>query len=751
MKIGILTFHNAHNYGAVLQAWSLQEYLKRQGYSVEIINLRLEVIDKLYRITRKEKIEVCGNALLNWLADFGYRLTKRVYIKIKDPGKAEKSKEFEYFINHVLPVTREFNSYEELVNADLDYDALIVGSDQVWNSVMMNGINLAYFLQFGKKDALRISYAASIGTEVIPEAYHMLFRRYLREFDSISVREEKARQQVEQLTDKKVSLISDPTFLLQREDFDKLLKSIRSQKKYIYVHNVHLKRVDEALNGVAKELSKRTGLPIIHNWRKKIFPDEAGYFTGGIEEFLGYVAGAEWVVTNSFHCTVFAITYHKSFITVPHFKHPDRMKYLLESLDISKNLISHKSKIPGNLQELQIDYEAVEIKKSVLRKEAQEFLKEALCSEKSKNTGCYLEKQDKFLCYGCSACEQSCPEKAILMQEDKEGFLYPYVDSKKCVKCGGCKEVCISQKEFDLDKEEHLPQVYTAHHKEESILEKSTAGGVFTALCQSTLKKNGVVFGVRYDCNMDVIYDFAENASECKAFIGSKYVEAQTDGIMNKVRAFLENGRPVLFSGTSCQIASLRSYLKKEYENLCTVDMLCHGVSSSKLFRAYRKQLEQTYQSKMVKFEFHNKFKGAKHPFILTEYETGCIDVEDCSRNNYSVAYQRGQIQRPSCYVCKYLKMEKSVADITLGRMNWKKKKGDKSNKMGESIVKINTSKGLQTFEEAKMNLVWNECPMDVIDRKKRLLVMDEARSEMSSMMDTMNVNELLFHINDVR
>lgn len=753
MKIGILTFHSAHNYGAVLQAWSLQEYLKREGHDVKIVNLRLEVIDKIYRIMRREPLTVCGNSLINWLADRGYRLSKTVYWNIKSPEKVEKYNKFEYFINHVLPVTKEFNTYEALLKAKLDFDALIVGSDQVWNAVMMKGIDPAFFLQFGKKEALRISYAASIGTEVIPEEYRLLFRRYLRDFDAISVREEKARKQVEMLTDKKVSLVSDPTFLLQKEDFDQLLKKPKISQKYIYVHNVHLKRVDEALNSVAKELSKRTGLPIVHNWNQKIFPNEAGHFTGGIEEFLGYVAGAEWVVTNSFHCTVFAITYHRKFITVPHFKHPDRMKYLLGSLGISNNLVQHGSKMPTDIGELQINYDEVEVKKSILRKDAQEFLREALCTKKQIVDKSYLEDDDIFCCYGCSACAESCRENAIVMKADKEGFAYPEVDQSKCVKCGKCKEVCISHKTHLFNrKEENLPRVYAAYHKNEQVLEESTSGGVFTAIYRSILAKNGVVAGVRYDESMEVIYDFAENEEECSKFRGTKYIAAQGNIVLEKVRNYLEAGRCVLFSGTPCQIAGLKSYLDKDYENLYTVDMICHGVGSPKLFRAYRNQIEKTYQSKLVKFEFHNKFKGADNPFIVTEFETGCIDVEDCSRNNLSRAYAEGYIQRPSCYTCEFADLKKSVADITLGNFQGvQKHHPEMENKKGVSVLKVNTNKGMLLFDEFKEELVLAESSSKsaFAGEKGNALLMRSARAEFGCKIDEKAVEELLFDMNN--
>ncbi len=212
MKIGIITVHSAHNYGTVLQAWALQQHLKKQGHEVEIVNLRLPIIDKLYRLTYKTNKKVCKSSLVNRAANAGYYYLRSTVKCLREPGKYQKYKKFEYFINHELNVTREFHSCESLEKADLQYDALIAGSDQIWNPVMLKGVIPAYFLHFGNRDALRISYAASIGTEEIPPEYHLLFQRYLRDLDFISVREKTAQEEIRKLTEKPVSLVADPTF-----------------------------------------------------------------------------------------------------------------------------------------------------------------------------------------------------------------------------------------------------------------------------------------------------------------------------------------------------------------------------------------------------------------------------------------------------------------------------------------------------------------------------------------------------------
>lgn len=752
MKIGIITFQSAHNYGAVLQAWALQEYLKQQGHEVEIVNLRLPVIDKVYRLTYKTKTEICGNKFVNRLVNEAYYQLRATYSCHKNPGKREKYQKFERFINYELPVTKAFYSYQELVNADLHYDAMIAGSDQIWNASMMKGINPAYFLQFGNKDALRISYAASIGTDEIPEKYRLLFDRFLRDFDAISIREQKAQTQIMEHTDKKVEIVADPTFLLKKEDFDKIRKVPNIKGKYIYVHNVHLKRVDEALNGIAEELSKRLGLPIIHNWASKIFSNEAGHFTGGAEEFLGMVSEAAYVVTNSFHCTVFAIIYQRNFVTVPHYKNPDRMRHLLSELGISDHLISMKKMLPDDLSSLQIDYAMVEQKKKKMGDQSREFLNSALQMKKEEDNRTYFETKDAFRCYGCGTCKEICPAEAIHMETDKEGFLYPVIDEERCTHCDKCRNVCIYHQKRSVNVQaEEMPAVYAAYHKDGNVVEKSTHGGIFTAIYRNILKKGGKVAGVRYDDGLQVSYDIAENEAECERFRGAKYVAADVGNTKERVKSLLANDQTVLFTGTSCQIAGLKSYLGVDYPKLYTIEIGCYGASSPKVFQKYCDYMEEKYQSKIVNFDFGNKFKDAAQPFIVTEFESGSADVEKFSRNNLGNAILNGNIQRPSCYTCEFVGVKAGVGDFSIEAFGEAQRiYPEFSNPKGVSILKINTKKGLALFQEFKEELILQKLDLkDVCTENDAYpMLMKNSRARLMTAVDNVPIDDLLLTFN---
>lgn len=751
MKIGIVTFHSAHNYGAVLQAWSLQQYLKQQGHEVEIVNLRLPVIDKIYRLSYRSHVKVCKSSVVNNMINECLYQARCFYTCCKNPGKREKYRKFERFINEKLPVTREYDCYEKLKEANLHYDALIAGSDQIWNAVMMKEINPAYFLQFGNKDALRISYAASIGTEEIPKEYGILFDRYLRDFDAVSVREKKAREQVMQHTDQPVALISDPTFLLKREDFEEISKKPKAQGRYIYVHNVHLKRVDSALNGVAEELSKRLGIPIIHNWNKKIYKNEKGHFTGGIEEFLGLVSEAEYVVTNSFHCTVFAIIFHKNFITVPHYQHPDRMKNLLEELEIPEHLIGNLKQIPKDLSVLEIDYAKVDSRKEKMGEDARQFLTASLNRSKKKDDRTYFEYKDSFRCYGCGACVDVCPEKAVRLEVDAEGFGYPVIDTAHCSHCNKCREVCTyhceSVKNPEIEKD---PLVYAAYHKDLDVVNASTSGGVFTSMYRNILQKRGSVAGVCYDEKMNVVYDIGDTEEACERFRGAKYVYADRKDIFVKVRELLELGKDVLFTGTPCQVAGLKCFLGKNYAGLVTVENICSGAASPKVFRKYCDFLEDNYKSRIVKFEFRNKFKGASTPFVLAEFESGSIDVEKVKRNNLTSAIERKIVQRPVCYDCEFAGLKYGAADITLGDFDGNGKQyKNMNNPQGVSLIKINTEKGKVFFEGWKDELELVETTYSrAFANKNQMIQLTGVRGRFMNYVDEKPIDELLLTFN---
>ena len=195
-----------------------------------------------------------------------------------------------------------------------------------------------------------------------------------------------------------------------------------------------------------------------------------------------------------------------------------------------------------------------------------------------------IEIVDKKECCGCSACVQICAKYCITMQADEEGFLYPIVDKDACTDCGLCEKVCpiINQSEPSKPL-----KVYAAKNKNEEIRRQSSSGGIFTLLAEKVIVEGGVVFGARFDEEWNVIHSWTDTIEGIAAFRGSKYVQSTIGDTYREAKDFLKQGRKVLFSGTPCQIAGLKKYLYKDYDNLLTVDVVCHGVPSPLVWRTY--------------------------------------------------------------------------------------------------------------------------------------------------------------------
>ncbi len=312
---------------------------------------------------------------------------------------------------------------------------------------------------------------------------------------------------------------------------------------------------------------------------------------------------------------------------------------------------------------------------------------------------------NKKNCCGCGACAQGCPKQCITMSTDKEGFLYPKVDKDVCIDCGLCERVC---PELNPNNEREPKNVLAAINKDESVRLRSSSGGVFYLLAEKFIKEGGVVFGARFDENWQVVMDYAETLEGVQAFMGSKYVQARTEKAFNDAKQFLQNGRKVLFSGTPCQIAGLSHFLRKEYDNLLTVDIVCHGTPSPKVWARYLDEVLRECE-KVKDVAFRNKSLGWRNFSFKLAYsekdETLSIQ-SPAGKNPHMKAFLKNLILRPSCYDCKF-KSGKSHSDITLadfwGIWNVNPQMDDDK---GTSMVFTNSEKGESAFGSLKIDTV---------------------------------------------
>lgn len=290
--------------------------------------------------------------------------------------------------------------------------------------------------------------------------------------------------------------------------------------------------------------------------------------------------------------------------------------------------------------------------------------------------------KEKSDCCGCSACVSICPQQCIHIKEDNEGFFYPEVDKNQCINCNLCQRSCPILNQ----SEKRLPlNVYAAKHKDEQIRLASSSGGIFTLLAERIIDEDGVVFGARFNNNWNVIHDYTETKKGLTAFRGSKYVQSYMGNCYQKVKFFLQQGRKVMFTGTPCQIAGLKNYLRKDYDNLLTVDVVCHGVPSPKVWRIYLNEIARKGGKNSVLFHpisekqeiksinFRSKSTGwKKYSFALTlsgatadEEKNTVLLSSIFTENPYMNAFLSNLNLRPSCYACP-TKSGKSGSDITI-------------------------------------------------------------------------------------
>lgn len=351
--------------------------------------------------------------------------------------------------------------------------------------------------------------------------------------------------------------------------------------------------------------------------------------------------------------------------------------------------------------------------------------------------------QDKHNCCGCAACVQACPKQCISFDEDKQGFRYPLVDESLCIECGLCEKVCPVINQADVKKP---LKVYAAQNPSEEIRLQSSSGGIFTMLAEAVIDDGGVVFGAQFDKNWEVEHSYSETKVGLAAFRGSKYLQSRTGDTYKQARDFLKAGRKVLYSGTSCQIAGLKKFLRKEYENLITVDVVCHGAPSPLVWRTYLDDLIKCPKGTAGKnsvclslnempvitgISFRDKSTGwKKYGFVLSGKSASKADKntvlssvnpeekhdvllhETVDKNLYMDVFTKDLCLRPSCHSCP-AKIGKSGSDITLadywGIQNHYPEMDDDK---GTSLVLVNTEKGNALYQSVPSKKI--ETPYEI-------------------------------------
>ena len=307
----------------------------------------------------------------------------------------------------------------------------------------------------------------------------------------------------------------------------------------------------------------------------------------------------------------------------------------------------------------------------------------------------------KNSCVGCRSCEQVCPKRAIVIREQEEGFLYPYVDEEKCIDCSLCVKHCPTQ----VTKNNSIApiSVFAFRNKNDAQIMQSASGGVGVLTAQKIIEENGVSYGVAYDEGFRAKHIRVDDLSELPRIQSSKYVQSDTGDTYSQVQKDLQSGKKVLYTGTPCQIDGLYSFLGKDYENLYTIDLICHGVPSPKFFKKYLEFRDRRTDGKTIYFNFRSKDKrGWGTQYLLKTKTKTRTKTKVLSLDRYGKHFVMGDCYRESCYQCDYANIHR-VGDLTIGDF-WGigKSHPDFYSEKGVSSILVNTEKGQKLFNSIK-------------------------------------------------
>lgn len=327
--------------------------------------------------------------------------------------------------------------------------------------------------------------------------------------------------------------------------------------------------------------------------------------------------------------------------------------------------------------------------------------------------------KDKQSCYGCRVCEQVCPQSAISMEKDEEGFIYPVVDKNKCVDCNLCSIKCPYTNYVGANE---IKKVYAVQYKQNETLMESSSGGVFSLFADYIISKGGYVSGCIFDEELTPIHVVSNKKEIINKMRGSKYVQSDTKNIYSDIKEILDAEKMVLFSGTPCQVDGLKKYLGKEYDKLLTLDLICHGVPSSQLLKQYLKS-EEKKNGKVIGIKFRDKKLNGWCSQGSLEFRKRIKNISPYNSSYYYYYYLKNCISRYSCYGCRYACV-KRVGDITIGDYwNISKLFPTLDTRDGYSVILISTLKGRKAFDIVKEKTFYYETDLKfVIDNNANLV-----------------------------
>lgn len=337
-----------------------------------------------------------------------------------------------------------------------------------------------------------------------------------------------------------------------------------------------------------------------------------------------------------------------------------------------------------------------------------------------------IQITDREKCCGCNACGDICPQKAITFKIDIEGFWYPEINKDSCVDCHLCEKICPIINIQDLKKNDYSKPNHTiaAVNRNMQVRWNSTSGGAYTAFAEAMLEQGGYISGAVYNEGFTGVHNYVTNHFEdLERLRSSKYLQSNAEGIYSEIKRLLTQGEKVMACGTPCQMAALRSFLRKDYDNLIIIDFICRGVNSPKVYRAYLDSLEKKYNSKIIQVKAKNKELGWRNLTRKVSFENGQSYYGVFMDDDFRRGYHTNVFCRPSCYDCQFKGFPR-IADITLADF-WGIERVDNNldDDIGTSMILLNSKKGEQFFASVKDKLVYREVAFDTIFGGNKALI----------------------------
>lgn len=727
-RIGVITLYD-YNFGSALQAFATQSIVENLGYECEIIcekNSSNRIAGYVKRLFNLSKLIICNPFEIK-------NITKTLFTNTAKSLKI--SPESEKLIHEFCCILLNLNvyTYHNLKKRAKEkrYKGFFCGSDQIWNGAILEDLNLR-FLRFAPYEK-RIAWAPSFGGNKIAVYNEKRFKKYISEIKHLSVREQSGADLIKKIIEKKAPILCDPVMLFTAEGWREkyqLYSKVLNPHDYILAFFID-EPTDAAISYIIQYLKNHEISIISFGYQYTKLRKISGlvYYDGNPFDFISLIDHARIVLTDSFHATIFSVIFHTQFYVFRRqYQHNQnqsvRVTDFLKAVSLEKCFEAKESMAELSFE--RADQYIIEKREKTLK-----YLSGILQINKgtaplsAKATEPYVSKA---LCCGCGACMSRCPKDAIKMEKKADGHFYPWINMEQCISCNLCRTVC--QYNHPYLNLKLRKNVYVAAGKDQSLIAKSASGGIFAILAKFIISQGGIVFGAAlcHEENYHIVKHIGvEHIEDLVLLQGSKYVQSETSHIFDVVYEQLKTGRMVMFSGTSCQVAALKSYLSKQYTNLLTVDLICHGVPSNQFLNDYISNLERKFNKQVKNFNFRKRDGGIPYVFTFTFTDESSIQIPLRSSSFYRI-FMSYLGYRDACYYCQYATIDKP-GDITLGDFLLSKQEMQKLNINRDdfeskylSCVISHSDYGEKTIEKIQDECVIQQVPMDIAIQKHEQL-----------------------------